>query len=229
MSKKSKTSTAKERRIARERTQRRRAIVDVAEEFFTQVGYEKTMVDKIAERAGYTKANIYNYFPSKDDLFMAVASRAFEKLSRIMEDTMKHPRATHELRALGDAYLTFVERYPKHAEIMDSGQLSAAFSGIVLKEKTDQPLTESEQELRQHQLRIEGLMTSIITQTLERSGIPGKVDPFAVVYAMSSLGLAIRELVMRGKMGGQPEEQTREYLSVLFNIIDQGLKHYDAK
>jgi hypothetical protein len=32
---------------------------------------------------------------------------------------------------------------------------------------------------------------------------------------------------MRGKMTDQPEEKTREYLSVFFNIIDQGLKHYD--
>jgi AcrR family transcriptional regulator len=229
MGRKSETSTAKEKRIERERLQRRKAIVDVAEDFFTRLGYEETMVDKIAEEAGYTKANIYNYFPSKDDLFMAVASRAFEKLSRVMEDTIKQPSSASELRSLGNAYLAFVDKYPEHAEIMDSGQLSAAFNGIVRKEKTGQLLTESERVLRQHQLKIEGLMTNIIAGTLERSGIPGKVDPFAVVYAMSSLGLAIRELVMRGKMGDQPEEQTREYLSVLFNIIDQGLKHYDSE
>jgi AcrR family transcriptional regulator len=229
MSRQRKTDDAKKKRMERERLQRRRAIIDVAEEAFAREGYERTMVDQIALEAGYTKATIYNYFESKDDLFMAVASRAFEHLYRIMENTLSEPDTQYELRSLGDAYLAFATQYPKHAEMMDSGQLSLAFNGIVRKESTMQNLTESEDELRQHQLKIEKLMTDVITQTMEKSGVKGKVDSFAVVYALSTLGLAIRELVMRGKTGEQPEEQTREYLSVLFNIIDQGLKHYDAK
>ncbi len=229
MSRQSKTEDAKQKRMERERLQRRRSIIDVAEDFFTREGYERTMVDKIALEAGYTKATIYNYFESKDDLFMAVASRAFVHLHKVMEDTLSQPDALYELRSLGDAYLAFAVKYPKHAEMMDSGQLSVAFSGIVRKESMKQSLTESEDELRQHQLKIESLMTDVIAKTMERSGVQGKVNPFAVVYALSTLGLAIRELVMRGKTGEQPEEQTREYLSVLFNIIDQGLKHYDAK
>jgi hypothetical protein len=32
---------------------------------------------------------------------------------------------------------------------------------------------------------------------------------------------------MRGLTGGQPEEKTRDYLDVLFTIIDKGLKHYN--
>jgi AcrR family transcriptional regulator len=229
MSREPKTDSTKQQRKERGRLQRRRAIIDVAEEFFIREGYDRTMVDKIALEAGYTKATIYNYFESKDDLFMAVASRAFEHLHRIMEETLTRPYAAKELRFLGDAYLAFVDQYPEHAEMMDSGQLSVAFNGIVRKENSSQSLTESETELRRHQLKIEKLMTNVVTQTMKNSGVQRKADPFAVVYALSTLGLAIRELVMRGRTGDQPEEQTREYLSVLFNIIDQGLKHYDAK
>ncbi|MFX1263619.1 MAG: TetR/AcrR family transcriptional regulator [Promethearchaeota archaeon] len=229
MSRQDRIDSTKQKRLERERVLRRRAIIDVAEDFFIREGYESTMVDKIALEAGYTKATIYNYFDSKDDLYMAVASRAFEHMHRIMEETLSHPDTAYELRSLGDAYLAFVDKYPEHAEMMDSGQLSIAFNGIVRKEKAKQPLTESETELRQHQLTIEKLMTDVVTQTMENSGVQRKADPFAVVYALSTLGLAIRELVMRGKTGDLPEEQTREYLSVLFNIIDQGLKHYDAE
>jgi len=229
MSRQDKIDSTKQKRLERERLLRREAIIDVAEDFFIREGYERAMVDKIALEAGYTKATIYNYFDSKDDLYMAVASRAFEHLHRIMRETLSHPDAAYELRSLGDAYLAFVDQYPKHAEMMDSGQLSIAFSTVVRKEKARQSLTESEHELRQHQLIIEKLMMDVVTQTMENSGVQRKADPFAVVYALSTLGLAIRELVMRGKTGDQPEDQTREYLSVLFNIIDQGLKHYDAK
>ncbi|MFW9801669.1 MAG: TetR/AcrR family transcriptional regulator [Candidatus Thorarchaeota archaeon] len=229
MSRQDRIDSTKQKRLERERLLRRNAIIDVAEDFFIRQGYEHTMVDKIALEAGYTKATIYNYFDSKDDLYMAVASRAFEHMHRIMKGILSRPETTYELRSLGDAYLAFVDQYPDHAVIMDSGQLSVAFNVIVRKENAKQPLTESETELRQHQMAIEKLMIDVVTQTMENSGVQRKADPFAVVYALSTLGLAIRELVMRGKTGDQPEEQTREYLSVLFNIIDQGLKHYDAE
>lgn len=229
MSRKKKTDEAKHKRMERERLQRRDAIIDVAEDFFKSQGFEQTMVDSIATEAGYTKATIYNYFESKDDMYIAVGSRAFTNLEQILKNTLAQPGVPYELRSLGDAYLEFVYQHPEHAALMDSGQMSIAFSEIVRKETAGKQLTESENELRQHQLEIEKLMTDVISQTMEQSGVQGKVDPFAVVYALSTLGLSIRELVMRGKTGGNSEEQTREYLSVLFNIIDQGLKHYDAK
>ncbi|MFX1368249.1 MAG: TetR/AcrR family transcriptional regulator [Promethearchaeota archaeon] len=220
---------AKQKRLERERTQRREAIISVAEDIFAKQGYSEAMVDEIATEAGYTKATIYNYFDSKDDLYIAVATRAFDKLIEIMDKTLSQPDAVYELRSLGNAYLTFVEECPFYAEIMDSGRLSIAFNAIVEKERTSQPLTECEQELRSRQLRIERLMTDVIAQTLMNSGVQEKVDPLSVTIALSTLGLAIREIIMRGKTGGVPEEKTREYLSVLYTIIDQGLKHYDAK
>jgi len=220
---------AKQKRLERERAQRRDAIISVAENIFAKEGYHQAMVDQIATEAGYTKATLYNYFQSKDDLYNAVAIRAFASLLEIMEKTLNQPDAVYELRTLGNAYLAFVEAYPFYAEIMDSGQLSTAFSKIGEKETTKQPLTESEAGLRQRQKKIERLMTDVIGQTLANSGVQKKVDPLSVTIALSTLGLAVREIIMRGKTGGLPEEKTREYLSVLYTIIDQGLKHYDAK
>jgi hypothetical protein len=70
-------------------------------------------------------------------------------------------------------------------------------------------------------------MTEIISETIRKSDFEGKVDPFSVIMVLSSLGGTIRDLVLQGLSGSQPVEKTREYLSVLFNIIDKGLKHYD--
>ena len=47
------------------------------------------MIDQIAIKAGYSKQTIYNYFESKDDLFIAVVSRAYIQLFQIMEQTLK--------------------------------------------------------------------------------------------------------------------------------------------
>ena len=216
----------RKRRLVRERKQRRDNIIKTAEWFFINQGYDQTMVDHIASKAGYSKATIYNYFVSKDDLFIAVVSKAFEKMSQIMEAAFKSQDVNYELLTLGNAYLTFVEKYPYYARLFESGRLNLIIGKMITKEENNQQLTESEIEFRDHQLKIENLMTSVITETMKNSRVQTDIDPFSVVMVLSTLGSAINELVMRGKRG-QPKDRSREYLAVLFNIIDKGLKHYD--
>ncbi|MFW9903801.1 MAG: TetR/AcrR family transcriptional regulator [Candidatus Thorarchaeota archaeon] len=213
-------------RLERERKQRRDNIIKTAEWFFTNQGYDQTMVDHIASKAGYSKATIYNYFNSKDDLFIAVVSKAFEKMFHIMETTLKTQSVKYELLTLGNAYLTFVEEYPDYARLFESGRMNLVIGRMITKEETNQDLTESEKEFRLHQSKIEKLMTSVITETMKNSGVQTEIDPFSVVMVLSTLGSAINELVIRGQRG-QSEDRSREYLAVLFNIIDKGLKHYD--
>jgi len=221
------SDTPKTRRMQRERKYRRDDIIETAEGFFINLGYEQTMIDQIALKAGYSKATIYNYFDSKDDLFIAVVSRAFKQLFQIMEQTLKESDVKYELRSLGEAYLIFVEEYPDYAGLFDSGRLSLVIRKIIEKEETNQFLTESETEFRFHQLKIQELMIDVITETIRESGVQTKINPFSVVMALSTLNSAIRELLIRGKMDNQTKEKSREYLAVLFNIIDKGLKHYD--
>jgi len=216
----------RKRRLERERKQRRDNIIKTAEWFFINQGYDQTMVDHIASKAGYSKATIYNYFDSKDDLFIAVISKAFEKMFQVMGAAFQTQGENYELLTLGNAYLTFVEEYPDYARLFESGRLSLVIGRMITKEEANQSLTESEKEFRHHQLKIEKLMTSIITETMKNSGVQTDIDPFSVVMVLSSLGSAINELVMRGKRS-QSNDRSREYLTVLFNIIDKGLKHYD--
>ncbi|MFW9991720.1 MAG: TetR/AcrR family transcriptional regulator [Candidatus Odinarchaeota archaeon] len=221
-----KSGSPKKQRMERERKHRREAIIKIAEGYFINQGYERTMVDQIALDAGYSKATIYNYFDSKDDLFIAVVSIAFEKMYQIFVNFLNQPGVKYELRSLGEAYLAFVDEYPDYAGLFESSHLSLPIGQIVEKERTNQPLTESEEDFRTQQLKIEELMTSVIVETMKNAGIGEAVDPFSVIMALSTLGQAIRELVIRGKASDQPEEKAREYLNVLFNIIDKGLKHY---
>jgi AcrR family transcriptional regulator len=59
---------------AREAT-RARLLAAAAEEF-GRVGLERASIDAISLAAGYGKGTIYNYFPSKEDLFLAVVQEA---------------------------------------------------------------------------------------------------------------------------------------------------------
>ncbi len=47
-------------------------IISAAEKVFDEFGYAQATMDTVASRAGLSKGTIYNYFPSKSDLFRAV-------------------------------------------------------------------------------------------------------------------------------------------------------------
>ncbi|MBL7499435.1 TetR/AcrR family transcriptional regulator [Frankia sp. CNm7] len=56
----------------------REQILDVAQELFATVGYEKTSLREIAERMNFSKAALYYHFASKDDLLLALHLRLHE-------------------------------------------------------------------------------------------------------------------------------------------------------
>src|SRR6185436_3021007 len=69
----------KERHV-RDRETVRRAILDAARELFVAEGFNNVSIRKIAERIEYSPAAIYGYFPSKDDIFFALAEEGFRLL-----------------------------------------------------------------------------------------------------------------------------------------------------
>src|SRR5262249_50218020 len=82
-------------RQERDREAVRRAILDAARELFTAEGYQNVSSRKIAERIEYSPAAIYSYFPSKDDIFFALAEEGFHLLGGPRE-----PEHSAQLRAL---------------------------------------------------------------------------------------------------------------------------------
>jgi TetR/AcrR family transcriptional regulator len=50
----------------------RQSLLTAATEEFARLGYAGAKVDRISQTAGFAKGTIYNYFPSKRDLMLAV-------------------------------------------------------------------------------------------------------------------------------------------------------------
>jgi AcrR family transcriptional regulator len=82
-------------RQERDREAVRRSILDAARELFVIEGFQNVSIRKIAERIEYSPAAIYGYFPSKDDIFFALAEEGL----RLLGD----PLAIREDPALRDA------------------------------------------------------------------------------------------------------------------------------
>ena len=66
--------------------ERREVLLNAAADVFCDVGYERASMDAIAMRAGLSKATVYGYFRSKDDLF---SSAMFSRSSIMYEDILK--------------------------------------------------------------------------------------------------------------------------------------------
>ena len=54
------------------RDERRAQLLTAALEVFTAAGYHAAAMDEIADRAGVSKPVLYQHFPSKLDLYLAV-------------------------------------------------------------------------------------------------------------------------------------------------------------
>ena len=67
-------------RHERDRETVRRAILDAARDLFVTEGFHNVSIRKIAERIEYSPGAIYSYFPSKDDIFFALAEEGFRLL-----------------------------------------------------------------------------------------------------------------------------------------------------
>ena len=69
----------------RVRTEAKRdAIVGVAAAVFGEMGFERASMDEIAARTGASKATVYGYFGSKQELFLAVIRDAAERLADLV-------------------------------------------------------------------------------------------------------------------------------------------------
>ena len=91
--------------------ERRKLILDAALDAFAEGGYEETTLDEVAERAGVSKALIYEHFPSKRDLYREILETwVGELLGRVLAAaTGAGERSEDRLVAGLDGFLIFVE------------------------------------------------------------------------------------------------------------------------
>lgn len=59
--------------------EKRQLILDTATKLFSRFGFSKTSLDEIAAAAQIAKGTVYNYFPSKEELFMAAVEQKSEE------------------------------------------------------------------------------------------------------------------------------------------------------
>jgi len=89
--------------------ERRSAIMDCAEDIFLEEGFQAASMSAIAARLGGSKGTLYNYFESKDELFLACVARHCEQLHEAMSSLLIEGGDLREtLTKMGRRYVEFV-------------------------------------------------------------------------------------------------------------------------
>ncbi|HEX6742540.1 MAG TPA: TetR/AcrR family transcriptional regulator [Sphingomicrobium sp.] len=86
--------------------EKRREIVRVASDLFHDNGFERTSMSMISEKLGGSKATLYGYFSSKEELLAAtLVYDVTEEADRLMNHSLANQNLREGLIQLGTAYL----------------------------------------------------------------------------------------------------------------------------
>nr|WP_319563666.1 TetR/AcrR family transcriptional regulator [uncultured Rhodoferax sp.] len=89
---------------------RRQAILAAAAQVFQETGFERATMSEICLRVGYSKRTLYNYFPTKEDLFFEVVFGATEASFQATHKALdpKFPDITQALESFGQGFLMLI-------------------------------------------------------------------------------------------------------------------------
>jgi AcrR family transcriptional regulator len=104
-------SSGRPRSIRLPRTARRSQLLGAAREVFVAQGYHASAMDDIAERAGVSKPVLYQHFPSKYELYLALIDQhAKEIVDGVREALLSTDDAENRVGATIAAFFEFVDR-----------------------------------------------------------------------------------------------------------------------
>ena len=110
-------------RQERDREAVRRSILDAARDLFVTEGYRNVSIRKIAEKIEYSPAAIYGYFPSKDDIFYALAEEGFRLLhsgdfTEDLEAAFQALAPLERIKTIFWRLYEFSRQHPQYFELM---------------------------------------------------------------------------------------------------------------
>jgi AcrR family transcriptional regulator len=96
----------------------RKKLLDSATTEFANKGFSGANINHISIDAGYATGTVYNYFPSKRALILALIDEiGTHHTAFILDKVMAESHPTERVKAFFEAGFRFVEAYPKEAQV----------------------------------------------------------------------------------------------------------------
>jgi len=202
----------------RKKQQTRQLIFDAAQRLFARRGFDRVTVAEIAREADVSEVTVFNYFPTKEDLFFG-GLEAFEE--QLVEAVRNRPRGESALKA-------FRRRVLEGGENLGDADRAAAIR------RAGSSIGPSA-ALRARERDVVETYTRRLAEVLaaETRSDPDDVEPTVAAVAMMSAHRAlvahVREQVAAGKRGRALADDFKTQARRAFARIERGLGGYAVR
>lgn len=200
----------KERQV-REREAVARGILDAARDLFVAEGYQNVSIRKIADRIEYSPAAIYSYFPSKDDIFFALAEEGFHLLfSSAQTDSAQGSDPLDAVRAPFWHLYQFSRSHPEYFALMFVDRTV--------------PRISRNWERFSFVGTMKGRISGLIQRAIDEGHLPKGTDPLAAFRILSAavMGAAVMQLCNRIGPGEDTDALARDTLEAALTGLRTG-------
>jgi len=198
-------------RQERDREAVRRSILDAARDLFVAEGYQNVSIRKIAERIEYSPAALYGYFPSKDDIFFALAEEGFRLLAEPARlKALDGLPPIERVRAIFRRLYDFSRDYPQYFALMFVDRSVPRIS------------REYERFSFAHDMKTH--IVSELQACIDEGVFPKSLDPFVAfrLLTMGLLGVAVMRLSERLAPGENADHLADDVLNVTIAGLRSG-------
>ncbi len=188
----------------------RQEIADTAMRLFATRGFDHVTVAEVAEEAGVSEKTVFNYFPTKEDLFYDEVPAREEALRQAIRG-----------RRPGESILTALRR-------LQSGECqrlsSPGFAGFAR-------VIEESPALRAKELEVMARFVLVLTESIrDELGVDerdARVAAGLIVSIHRQLFLAARKQALEGKHGAAAARRLRADLERAYQFLEHGLGELD--
>jgi AcrR family transcriptional regulator len=202
----------------RKKQQTHQAIAEAAQQLFVERGFDAVTVAEVARAADVSEGTVFNYFPTKEDLFYS-GMQAFEaELVEAVRDRRPGESVLH-------AFSRFVLDRSGRLATEEVAEIVAAAARIV----TASPALQARE--REIVARYTDALAVLIAE--ETRSEPDDLEPWAVANALMGVqrGLVarVRARVLEGESGAKLAAYVRAQGRRAFARLERGLGDYDIK
>jgi TetR/AcrR family transcriptional regulator, fatty acid metabolism regulator protein len=169
-------------------TDTQQKILDAAIDVFAQKGYHDTRVDEIVDASKTSKGAVYFYFPSKQDIFLAIV----DKFAGLLEERLTPAIAQESsgVERVSIALHVCLKTFEQYRSLAKVFLVQAAGLGVVFEDK---------------QIEIHNRFARLIQQQLDDAVREGDIPPIDTEVAAYIWMGAIYNMVIRWVRTGKPE------------------------
>ncbi|MEM7293320.1 MAG: TetR/AcrR family transcriptional regulator [Pseudomonadota bacterium] len=168
------TLTRKQREIQ----QRRDLMLDIAERLIDEGGHQALSMDRIAELSEYSKGTVYQHFPNKEEVLIAICLRSMNILTDMFERANQFDGGPRDrMTAICVAHILYAKLNPLQFNILQTIKAGS------VKEKIHQ---ETREQHLQSERRCLSVLVGIIQDGVASGDLvlPEELSPVDVVFGL---------------------------------------------